>query len=270
MQAGNYKGPTWHGLISCGPGGPVGYETDPGSPLSGNVEWQCVELVERWLHQEFHFPQVVFVPGDSRPTDGWLVVAHYLKYMQLHKATNYPFRRVTPDTAKPGSLGPGDVISFGNVAPGHTDVVEQAQVGDKGNGHILTLNQNLPLPCGKSGCPPAGPIEKKIDLKRWHFQIYGLPPTGWLHYTGGTASKQFVKCDPVSPFPNPPFAAGVGCDHARDVVRTWNQLTAGTCGLNGSACQVLDFTCQVPGPNFSKLVCNRPDGAEIRMEIGPY
>ncbi len=283
-----YKGPTWHGLISCGPGGQLSpTQVDPAGdfgayehgPLSSNVEWQCVELVERWLYQEFHIPQVVFVANDPGvPTNGWRVVRHYAYYIAHHQGRRFPFRVITPASANKkkdaGLIGPGDVVSFGNASPGHTDLVEQSTVGPKGNGKILTLNQNLPR--GSA----TGPVTMWLPVRNWSFQIYGLPATGWLHFTGGQTQAapqptkpSHTRCTAPAPFDgtgNPIYAYKVDCGHARKVVKTWNTLTAGTCSLDGTDCQVLDFTCRISGPNLQILRCSRQDGAAIRLDIGSY
>ena len=285
---GSKPGPIWHGLVSCGPGsiGAGVYET---GPLSANVEWQCVELIERWLYLEFKLKQVVSVANDSTPdgTNGYEVVRHYA-YAIAHafKPGHYPLRKITPSQAQKakdgGLLGPGDVVSYGNVFPGHTNLVEKSTVGPKGNGEIRTLNQNLPLPGGGEG-----PVEKTIQVRNWNFSIYDLPATGWLHVTGalpkpvkkhenpGPATKKFQRCAPPPPFPqgksSPPLLAkNVSCAHARQVVSTWNQQTGSTCHLDGSSCLILEFTCSVPGPNFETLVCSGQDGAEIRLGLGNY
>jgi hypothetical protein len=96
------SGPIWHGLVSCGPGlvDDGVYET---GPVSANVEWQCVDLVQRWLYLEFNLKQVVSVANDPTPdgTNGYEVVRHYA-YAIAHafKPGHYPLRKITPAQAQ--------------------------------------------------------------------------------------------------------------------------------------------------------------------------
>lgn len=162
---------TWNGLIACGPGGTSRYENQTGSPLGENLEWQCVELSERWLYQEFGLSQ--------QPGDGWQTVGAYWAYIQANPANHYPLTLVTPATASAGRLGPGDVVSYANVNydHGHTDVViDTSGLDSSGNGTIKTLNEN------------SGGVYI-ISVSHWAFGIvddYGnyMRATGWLHFTG--------------------------------------------------------------------------------------
>jgi hypothetical protein len=132
-----YKAAEWDGLIACGPGGSNRQENQSGSPLSENEEWECVELSERWLYQAYNLPQ--------RHGNGNETVGAYWSYIQAHPSANYPLQLVTPSSATSGSLGPGDVVSYGNAAPGHTDVViSTSPTPFTGTGEIETLNQNAP------------------------------------------------------------------------------------------------------------------------------
>ena len=72
----SHKVASWEGLIACAPGVTGHLET---GPLAPNVEWQCVELAERWLYQEYGLP--------VQRTDGWHVVQAYGAYLAKEPGT---------------------------------------------------------------------------------------------------------------------------------------------------------------------------------------
>jgi hypothetical protein len=166
---------SWDGLIACGPGGEYRYENESGSPLPENWEWECVELSERWLYQEFGLPE--------QSANGYQVVSAYSSYIESHSSNDYPLTPVTPSSATAGSLGPGDVVSFADVDgdDGHTDVVTATSPAPfDGNGTITTINENT-----------GGLI--KMDVSNWQFGVddlngHKMAATGWLHYTGNSST----------------------------------------------------------------------------------
>ena len=166
---------SWDGLVACGYGAPSysgggiyrHESSDPGSPL-GDAEWECPELSNRWLYQEWGIP--------DQMGNGYQVVSLVWNFIQSHPQSQYPLTLVTPSSATAGSLGPGDVVSYANVNgdDGHTDVVTAVSLDASGNGTINTLNENL------------GGFINGIRVTNWNFGLYDfnhnfMPATGWLH-----------------------------------------------------------------------------------------
>jgi hypothetical protein len=149
------------GLVSCGPGSTGRYTQFSSTPVSVQ-EWQCVELTDRWLWQEFGLPQQV--------ANGNRVAPVYWSYIKA-KAPKTPLTYETPTT--PGaSVTPGDVMSYDDGLYGHTAVVTKvtatsytilSENWSHGNGSQLT-----PLAV-KNGVPQG---------------FSGYHVVGWLHYTG--------------------------------------------------------------------------------------
>jgi len=117
----SYQGPpAWHGLISCGGNAPYSGEYPIQSgPLSGDEEWQCAELAQRWLYMAFGVPNV---PQGLPPAGGGNSVAYKYYTQQLEKYPGkYPLTYYGPGSS--GPFGPGDVVSYGTTAPGHVGIV---------------------------------------------------------------------------------------------------------------------------------------------------
>jgi hypothetical protein len=155
---------TWTdtGLISCGPG-KTGHMTRF-SPTPVDVEeWQCVELSDRWLFQEFGLPE--------RVADGHGVAPTYWNYITAHPELKVPLTYATPATPGIG-IGPGDVISYADGKAGHVAVVTNVTATTY---RILSQNWNL----------GTGSQYKDLPL------VNGMPRgwtgysvVGWLHFTG--------------------------------------------------------------------------------------
>jgi len=152
---------TFMGLVSCGPGNTGHFTSFSTTPISVE-EWQCVELSERWLWQEFGLPQQV--------ANGNRVAPVYWSYIRTHAART-PLTYQTPAT--PGaSVTPADVMSYDDGGYGHTAVVTKvtatsytilSENWNYGNGSQFTTLQV------KGGVPQGFP---------------GYRVVGWLHFTG--------------------------------------------------------------------------------------
>jgi Kelch motif protein len=127
---------TWSGIQSCGYGlaqNPYNWpdvaETMPGSSIAEN-EWQCTELVKRYLYLAFGVPSQSGTNGDA-------VVATY--------ASNFPtmFQSISNTNGNSGHVWPkvGDVLSYSDV---HTAIITGVTVTDATNGNatLTLLEQN--------------------------------------------------------------------------------------------------------------------------------
>jgi alpha-tubulin suppressor-like RCC1 family protein len=117
---------SYDGVVACGPGN-TSYWTDFGSGGSSQNEWQCVELVKRYMYVEYGVPPY--------GANGDQIVSSYSGSI-MTKVTNT------------GSNLPvaGDVISFNAVSPydlsaGHTAIVTAVNVSG-GSGTLTIMEQN--------------------------------------------------------------------------------------------------------------------------------
>jgi CHAP domain len=159
---GNVLGTSPLGLISCGPGSTAHSTSFSPTPISVQ-EWQCVELSERWLYQEFGLPQQ-FANGNQ-------VAPNYWTYIRNHSSLHVPLVYETPSTSG-AKVVPGDVMSYTDGGVGHTAVVTAVTsstytiMSENWNGGVGSPFTSLPL---KNGVPQG---------------FTGYSVVGWLHYTG--------------------------------------------------------------------------------------
>lgn len=159
-------GATYLGMPTCGPR-PIAGGVDvlvnffPGA--WGEYEWECVELVMRYLYQGFGIPPY--------PGNGNQVVANY-QGSALQKIAN-PTQGVAPQ--------PGDVLSYGpDTTFGHASVVAASNVNSSGNGTITVVEENN-SPGGTS----------TLNVSGWYVQGFETV-SAWLHPVaapGGGAHK---------------------------------------------------------------------------------
>jgi hypothetical protein len=179
------KAGSWDGLIACGPGGTFRLESESGSPLKNDWEWQCTELSKRWLYQEFGLPTL--------KANGYQIVNQYATYLAAHPGAA-PLKKVTPQSASSGSLGPGDVVSFADVNGdnGHTNVVTSTNPAPfDGNGSVTTLNEN------KGGFVTLSVKNWKFGMKDLHGNY--MAATGWLHTTAAAHPGSWTAAEAPHP-----------------------------------------------------------------------
>ncbi|GAB4177672.1 MAG: hypothetical protein Fur005_39800 [Roseiflexaceae bacterium] len=165
-------GGSYRGVQACGPRPDFDHVPNvlrvyevPGRRFAA-LEWQCVELVMRYMYMAFD--------TNTYQANGSQVV------------WNYPGTRLVKvaNNGTPGRLPqPGDIVSYGSTTTfGHTNIVTAVQVDDRGNGTMTTLNQNLG---GSSAMVRQGYLNYPIS----NWRIVG-DATGWLH-------------DPATDYPDP-------------------------------------------------------------------
>lgn len=145
-----------NGLVACWPNPRIpatGFPVVQGAPQP--TEFECVELANRWLYQEYGQPAYIANGGQM--------------------VSNYPGTRLLPVVN--GTVGqspqPGDVISFNNSSNqyGHTAVIYASNVDANGNGIVSEIEEN-------SGTQAH---EDFRDVS-WSLQASGvLTPIAWLH-----------------------------------------------------------------------------------------
>jgi len=148
---------TWNGVKVCGP--LPGTDGDRAVTFSYSQseewEWQCTELVKRYLLMAFSKPSM----GN---TYGYQVVNNY--------ANAYPdtFIAVPNDGSAHAFPKVGDLVSYGNESPGHTAIITAITVTDPTNGDatLSLIEQNL---------SPTGTTTETVD--GWVIQD---TVTGWL------------------------------------------------------------------------------------------
>ena len=160
----------WHGLIACLPG-----DTYPiaSGPLSGDLEWQCAELAQRWLYEEFGIPNRF---QGNPPGGGETIVPTYWHYLTV---TNHALGKHEPltiegDTAlgqpRSGPLSPGDVISYSAPAiGGHVAIVTAVTATT-----YTIIEQNVP----KKDVTYTLPYKNHVPTG-----MFNDPVVGWLHIT---------------------------------------------------------------------------------------
>ena len=149
------------GLVACGPGS-TGEFTEFSSTPIWVEKWQCVELSERWLYQEFHLPQ--------QYANGYQVAPAYEAYMAKTPGSRHHLVYETP-TSPGAGIGPGDVMSYSDGGVGHTAVV--VAVTDTSY-TILSENWNY-------GYGDPTTLLKLVNGVPQGFTGYAV--VGWLHDT---------------------------------------------------------------------------------------
>ena len=167
---GSHTGAEWHGLIACLPGS--SYQIASG-PLQGDLEWQCAELAQRWLYEEFGIPNQF---QGNPPGGGETIVPTYWNYLTVTNPAlgkNEPLT-IEGDTAlgqsASGPLGPGDVISYSAPKIGGHVAIVTAVTATK----YTIIEQNVP---GKDVTYTL-PYTKGVPTG-----MFNDPVVGWLHIT---------------------------------------------------------------------------------------
>lgn len=160
-------GVSYRGVVACGPR-PLWDASAPKEDPEvhffpgawGEYEWECTELVFRYLYLAY----------GQKPykANGGQVVANYATY------GNGRLKIIHNGTANEAPA-PGDVISFDSPDGfGHTAIVTESTIGASGSGSITILQQNA----WGSFSPT-----QILAVKGWTVSGVGAkyPATGWLH-----------------------------------------------------------------------------------------
>lgn len=205
------SGAAYRGEVACGPM-PLTSKVDvpvtfPGATAS-EYEWECTELVKRYLYQAFGTP-------DDVAAYGYQVVDNFQNDLLMkHQNNGTPY--VYPMI--------GDVLSFAETSPGehgHTAIVTGADIKDPrhGSGTITILEQNNTI-------DPLGTGTLQIGPPRNLPWVVGTEPglgavTGWLHPNTQVAAVQPGTLNNI--------LAAVSADAANDVWAVgYSQNTTGT------------------------------------------
>ncbi|MBO0705441.1 MAG: hypothetical protein J2P39_08980, partial [Candidatus Dormibacteraeota bacterium] len=148
-------GATYLGMPACGPrpiAGGVDVAVNEFSGAWGEFEWECVELVMRYLYQGYGIAPY--------PANGNQVVSNY-QGNSLRKIANAT-QGVAPQ--------PGDILSYGpDTTFGHASVVAASNVDSSGNGSITVVEENN----------SAGGTST-LNVSGWDVQAFETV-SGWLH-----------------------------------------------------------------------------------------
>lgn len=152
-------GGTYAGVEACGGGSAPapGRLVRFSAGAYGEYEWQCVELVMRYMYQVWGV-----APYGA---DGWQVVSNY---------SGSVFTKVTNNGASAPSAG--DVMSYGQSDPGHTSIVTSTSLNAAGTGSITILQENI---------KPQTDGTATVSVN--HNVVAGTV-TGWLHAPNSPSS----------------------------------------------------------------------------------
>jgi CHAP domain len=171
-------GAFYNGVKACGPGPTQGgtdhlvhFTDSNGNQVgAGEYEWECVELVMRYMYQVYGIPPYVLTGGHA-----YNVVNSY-GGTDLNKVTNNGVSTPTP----------GDILAFAASAnhptDGHTAVVTAVSVDGNGNGTVTYMQQNVPNNNGWGSVSVSG-------------RVLDDNISGWLHnpnYTAPSTIKSLV------------------------------------------------------------------------------
>ncbi len=154
-------GSSYLGVESCGPRPIAGGQlvvVQFFSKAQGELEWECVELVMRFMYQVYGVnPYSVGVAKN--------VVANW------NASYGGNFSKIANGTANSAPQA-GDIIAYSYGTAGHSAVVSASQVDIDGNGSITVIEQNN----SSQGV-------STNNVQNWNVQS-NLIATGWLHPVG--------------------------------------------------------------------------------------
>ena len=164
----------FRGVMPCGPipGQNLGYEVQFYPGAIPEYEWQCTELVKRYLYQAFG------APDNKSYINGQQVVSAYTSSLLQPYLNN-----ATPNQVPQA----GDVLSFGTSDPnnaGHTAIVIDSSVDSSGNGELKIMDENNGNDLKGTGTLYVGnPHGKDSKNPVWHIdtQSHVDPVLSWLH-----------------------------------------------------------------------------------------
>jgi hypothetical protein len=162
----------WNGIYSCGPrpedmNGNDVYQYEYMGAGADQWEWECVELVERYMREAFNITPYG---------------AYGAQIVSAYNTNTEPSNLVpTHNDGNHGLPNVGDVISFGNwgAASGHAAIITDYNPATgyftyfNQNSHTTSVNNDVHVVSGKL-------------VSAWG--IGGGVINGWLHYTGNNQS----------------------------------------------------------------------------------
>lgn len=180
-HSGSYAlGSSYRGVKACGPLGRLRLVYFfPGA--WGEYEWQCVELVMRFMYLAYGVR-----PYSANGKD----VVNNFPTSQYQSLNVEKVANGTPQRAP----RPGDVISYGsNSTYGHTSIVSESNVDGNGNGSIRVVEQNY----SRSG-------SRTHEVQNWVVKASdGV--SNWLRFnSSGTPPQPPPNRAPNRPSPNSP------------------------------------------------------------------
>lgn len=162
----------WRGLIACAGNAPESGEYGIlTGPLTGDSEWQCAELAQRWLYMAFGLKNVA--QGPSTVGGGNTIAITYWNQIKGNPGIPLKYLSLNSPGLKPGDLSPGDVISYGSSPPGHVGIVTKVTstnywIMEQNPGQINKVEMTY-----RDGIPGGYPLGKGKSY----------PVAGWLHFT---------------------------------------------------------------------------------------
>lgn len=156
-------GASYRGVKACGPRSTM-HLVHFAPNLVGQYEWQCVELVMRYMYLAFGIEPY----GGNGKNVVW-----YYPGSRLQKVVN--------GTPHKGPI-PGDVVSYNGDPPfGHTALVSAANIDAGGNGFITIVEQNY----------YDGNGSRTEEVANWYI-LSNDDATGWLHDAQAEADAHFA------------------------------------------------------------------------------
>ncbi|MHB8595453.1 MAG: CHAP domain-containing protein [Ktedonobacteraceae bacterium] len=153
----------------------------------GEYEWQCTELVMRYLYLAYKV--------DPYNANGKQVVKNFplAKYPGLMQEVQNDGNSPLPQ--------PGDILSYNDNYPpnqkyGHTSIVTDVSVNKKGQTIITVIDQN-----GNSSGGETLQVKNGF-IQPWSDHGYTMPITGWLHVLASNPTP--TPTPTLSPTPTPP------------------------------------------------------------------
>ena len=257
-HAGSYSLNTFDGLVACGPlkSGRLVYFY-PGAV--GQYEWQCTELVKRYLYLKHGISPYL--------ANGKDVVNNM---PQQYVGTL--FERI-PNGMTNKSPRLGDVISFGPTTTyGHTAVVTGANVNGSGSGSIQIIEQNWSASGNRSIPITNWRVGGSLSVSNWLHSIaptcYPNLPPPQLSFTGisfySVGGQNFVKynmqVDNYSVFPDELFRSAPElppCGSNTNSSRTWIEI------FDNDDTRLYGFCALESSEELTEIWFSKPEGAPL-------
>jgi hypothetical protein len=237
-------GASYNGVKACGPGptqGGTDHEVHFYTGAWGEYEWECVELVMRYMYQVYGIAPYSVTGGHA-----------------YNVVNDYGGSVLTKVTNNGASLpAPGDILAFAastnHPTDGHTAVVTSVNVDGNGNGTVTYMQQN-------AGYDSLGVVDDGWGSVSVTSNVLGDNITKWLHNpsAGGAAQGSGVSIG-YSPISGLPTIAAQGPNHSLYVYwQTSDTLWHGPLGVGAGG-----STYSAPSIAFS------PSGLPTVVAQGP-